>query len=152
MWVSRKRDVLMLGCPVHVRGALYGAYSYNYTKYVKSALCERCAVLGMAWRRMVGCGVFFFQAEDGIRDSSVTGVQTCALPIFGNHARFREIVIERGARMVPDRIALITMRGLISSSIPGNVSDSMVEDMRLALRSEERRVGKECRSRWSPYH
>src|SRR5260370_22240998 len=25
---------------------------------------------------------FFFQAEDGIRDSSVTGVQTCALPIF----------------------------------------------------------------------
>src|SRR5438105_2897411 len=47
--------------------------------------------------------------------------------------RFREIVIERGSRMVPDRIALITMRGLISSSIPGNVSDSMVEDMRLAL-------------------
>src|SRR5260370_27630394 len=47
--------------------------------------------------------------------------------------RFREIVIERGARMVPDRIALITMRGLISSSIPGNVSDSIVEDMRLAL-------------------
>src|SRR5260370_116350 len=29
----------------------------------------------------VAC-VFFFQAEDGIRDSSVTGVQTCALPIF----------------------------------------------------------------------
>src|SRR5260370_7531419 len=27
---------------------------------------------------------FFFQAEDGIRDSSVTGVQTCALPIFPN--------------------------------------------------------------------
>src|SRR5260370_12688682 len=29
------------------------------------------------------CCFFFFQAEDGIRDSSVTGVQTCALPIFG---------------------------------------------------------------------
>src|SRR5260370_31397895 len=28
-------------------------------------------------------GFFFFQAEDGIRDSSVTGVQTCALPILG---------------------------------------------------------------------
>ena len=26
--------------------------------------------------------VFFFQAEDGIRDTSVTGVQTCALPIY----------------------------------------------------------------------
>src|SRR5260370_37586417 len=47
--------------------------------------------------------------------------------------RFREIVVERGTRMVPDRIALITMRGLISSSIPGSVSDSMVEDMLLAL-------------------
>ena len=29
----------------------------------------------------MGCGFFFFQAEDGIRDTSVTGVQTCALPI-----------------------------------------------------------------------
>src|SRR5579863_7587222 len=31
---------------------------------------------------LVGCKVFFFQAEDGIRDGRVTGVQTCALPIF----------------------------------------------------------------------
>ena len=29
-----------------------------------------------------GGGVFFLQAEDGIRDTSVTGVQTCALPIY----------------------------------------------------------------------
>src|SRR5690554_8091188 len=28
--------------------------------------------------------IFFFQAEDGIRDADVTGVQTCALPIFAN--------------------------------------------------------------------
>src|SRR5207245_8751563 len=47
--------------------------------------------------------------------------------------RFREIVIERGTRGVSDRIALVTLRGLISSSIPGNVSDSMVEDIRVAL-------------------
>jgi len=35
------------------------------------------------WFYRSGCGicVFFFQAEDGIRDTSVTGVQTCALPI-----------------------------------------------------------------------
>src|SRR5260370_14204100 len=32
---------------------------------------------------------FFFQAEDGIRDSSVTGVQTCALPIYGLHTAER---------------------------------------------------------------
>ena len=30
----------------------------------------------------VVCFFFFFQAEDGIRDHCVTGVQTCALPIF----------------------------------------------------------------------
>ena len=47
--------------------------------------------------------------------------------------RFREVVVQRGGRAVSDRIVLITMRGLISSSIPGNVSDSMVEDMRAAL-------------------
>src|SRR2546430_13268103 len=43
-------------------------------------------------RGSLGCGAdyyrswvwvfFFFQAEDGIRDLTVTGVQTCALPIF----------------------------------------------------------------------
>src|SRR3989454_8092648 len=35
------------------------------------------------------CDVFFFQAEDGIRDYKVTGVQTCALPIFSRHHRER---------------------------------------------------------------
>jgi protease-4 len=47
--------------------------------------------------------------------------------------RFREIIVQRGGRAVSDRIALIVMRGLISSSIPGSASDSMVEDMRAAL-------------------
>src|SRR2546429_1595489 len=32
----------------------------------------------------MGCFFFFFQAEDGIRDVAVTGVQTCALPIFSS--------------------------------------------------------------------
>src|SRR6266404_6995981 len=35
-------------------------------------------------RDLSGAIVFFFQAEDGIRDKLVTGVQTCALPISGN--------------------------------------------------------------------
>ena len=47
--------------------------------------------------------------------------------------RFREILLQRGARGTTDKIAVITMRGLISSSLPGNVSDSMVDDMRAAL-------------------
>jgi protease-4 len=47
--------------------------------------------------------------------------------------RFREILLQRGARASLDKIAVITMRGLISSSLPGNVTDSMVDDMRAAL-------------------
>jgi protease-4 len=47
--------------------------------------------------------------------------------------RFREILLQRGARTTTDKVAVITMRGLISSSLPGTVSDSMVDDMRAAL-------------------
>ena len=47
--------------------------------------------------------------------------------------RFREILLQRGAGATTDKIAVITMRGLISASIPGNVTDSMVDDMRAAL-------------------
>jgi protease-4 len=46
---------------------------------------------------------------------------------------FRETIIQRGARGSSDKIAVITLRGLISSSLNGSVGDSMVDDMRLAL-------------------
>src|SRR6187399_759988 len=70
-----------------------------------------------------------FQRVGGIREAE---------PI----PRFREILLQRGARATTDRIAVITMRGLISSSIPGNVSDSMVDDLRAALQQarEDHRV------------
>src|SRR5881296_2095456 len=48
-------------------------------------------------------------------------------------ARFREILLQRGTRGAADKVAVITMRGLISSSLPGSVTDSMVDDMRAAL-------------------
>lgn len=47
--------------------------------------------------------------------------------------RFRETILDRGSRGSDDKIALITLRGLISSSLRGNVGDSMVDDMRYAL-------------------
>jgi protease-4 len=47
--------------------------------------------------------------------------------------RFRETLVQRGIAGTLDKIALITMRGLISSSIPGSVTDTMVDDMRTAL-------------------
>src|SRR5439155_3447859 len=56
--------------------------------------------------------------------------------------RFREIVVERSRGGSSDKIALIVMRGLISSSLPGNVGDSMVDDVRAALQQarEDNRV------------
>src|SRR5207253_8628026 len=71
---------------------------------------------------------FFFQAEDGIRDGHVTGVQTCALPIYDAHSRLRQRIAVRGSAR--DQRDVIT----------GFAYDGM--------RSEERRVGKECRCRW----
>jgi protease-4 len=56
--------------------------------------------------------------------------------------RFREILLHRGTQGSTDKIAVITMRGLISSSIPGSVTDSMVDDLRAALQQarEDSRV------------
>src|SRR5256885_4604014 len=94
---------------------------------------------------------FFFQAEDGIRDYKVTGVQTCALPIFdgvvdeGKRAFCRSLFILRDYRpnpQLPSRLILL------------DVGQVLFRDRKVDVdgRSEERRVGKECRSRWSPYH
>jgi protease-4 len=47
--------------------------------------------------------------------------------------RFREVIVQRGSRGTFDKVAVIMLRGLISSAIPGNTTDSMVDDMRAAL-------------------
>src|SRR5256886_11029157 len=93
---------------------------------------------------------FFFQAEDGIRDLTVTGVQTCALPICSANRSsanrsFRE---EAGAGTA---IQETTIRG---TTIRGTTIHATITRKAITIihRSEERRVGKECRSRWSPYH
>ena len=47
-------------------------------------------------RFVVEYEVFFFQAEDGIRDTSVTGVQTCALPIYYTLLKLEDKGLWRG--------------------------------------------------------
>src|SRR3712207_8480606 len=91
---------------------------------------------------------FFFQAEDGIRDIGVTGVQTCALPISARRKSVSPLFTGSSA----------------SGSLASVIGPSLVRGGSFATppypsrsvghlgRSEERRVGKECRSRWSPYH
>src|SRR5204862_3328213 len=85
--------------------------------------------------------LFFFQAEDGIRDLYVTGVQTCALPIFLNLA-----VAPAGRVHVPTRDADPPARRPGSGSLPRPLRRA---PRRTRRRSEERRVGKEWRARRS---
>src|SRR5215813_14349584 len=47
-----------------------------------------CDLFSLSVNRFSICVFFFFQAEDGIRDADVTGVQTCALPIFRTRSRY----------------------------------------------------------------
>src|SRR5439155_9021493 len=99
---------------------------------------------------------FFFQAEDGIRDGHVTGVQTCALPISLRPGAVAGVLLEKPqpagwkvdgreeiragpggrARSAGVRPEKLRARGPQSRGQPGP-------------RSEERRVGKEWRCRWT---
>ena len=157
--------------------------------------------------------VFFFQAEDGIRDDLVTGVQTCALPIspcgnapalytarislwqrpcflycpafiltisrcgsapaiYTEHFSLRKrprflycpflvaaapplfILTNSFCGSAP---AFYTVHFLVAAAPPlfiltGSAMNFLLPGSPCGSRSEERRVGKECRSRWSPYH
>src|SRR5437763_11874464 len=92
---------------------------------------------------------FFFQAEDGIRDTSVTGVQTCALPICqlftprhpATRASLAAAVAAEQALPIDDMVA--------SAVGAAAVEQFQYPVLEYAVRSEERRVGKECRSRRS---
>src|SRR5256885_8281025 len=98
-----------------------------------------------------GC-FFFFQAEDGIRDYKVTGVQTCALPILFL-ARYGNVTVGRKFEHEIATIAPGNGRGDRHVQNAGQLMDSSYRlPVVIDHRSEERRVGKECRSRWSPYH
>src|SRR3712207_7405454 len=94
---------------------------------------------------------FFFQAEDGIRDIGVTGVQTCALPISDRPRPAR-----RAAAVGRRRERRVDLRPVLAGPPARGAAGAGGPDQPVApaghLRSEERRVGKECRSRWSPYH
>src|SRR2546422_5015606 len=92
---------------------------------------------------------FFFQAEDGIRDVAVTGVQTCALPILSPS------VSRSTQRSGVSGVTLTVSRLPLTVKLIGGMRGVLAEDgnnVYERTRSEERRVGKECRSRWSPYH
>src|SRR5207253_7214124 len=97
----------------------------------------------------------FFQAEDGIRDGHVTGVQTCALPICaGRRAGRRPKDARPGslARRGAARPGSYAQRRVpTTTAAPGAASTALSTRFTSACssiwRSEERRVGKEWRAR-----
>src|SRR2546427_12535856 len=125
------------------------------------------------------CFFFFFQAEDGIRDLTVTGVQTCALPILAEDPLHLEDV-EREVltgHLEGDELDVVACghpmrspsasRSRIGTSTPRRRATALAQrsdspcgtgsaasrttssaSSTSKARSEERRVGKECRSRW----
>src|SRR3546814_13493695 len=108
------------------------------------------------------CIVFFFfsSRRRHTRCALVTGVQTCALPIWwdtGNGAAGP--VIEKLVKLLPGEHHTIFTQvdGHFPNHHPDPTEEKNLADLkRLVARSEERRVGKACvstcRSRWSPYH
>src|SRR5699024_12165485 len=85
--------------------------------------------------------IFFFQAEDGIRDRNVTGVQTCALPIYYFRKRFEGFSDNWCAPVAQAPIERIHFRGM-------RLGEAVAADagVQRRWRSEERRVGKEGRA------
>src|SRR4051794_41239549 len=81
--------------------------------------------------------VFFFQAEDGIRDGRVTGVQTCALPIFGGKAPMVVLsdadldeaaaAASFGAFMNSGQICMSTERIVADVSVAGQLASKLSE-------------------------
>src|SRR5690606_40324329 len=97
---------------------------------------------------------FFFQAEDGIRDFHVTGVQTCALPICtagdapgtAGAAAPAEPAQASGA----EAVAAAYRTGSEGGQAAPAAAPAAPAPTSQTARSEERRVGKECSSRWRP--
>src|SRR5688572_31480917 len=89
---------------------------------------------------------FFFQAEDDIRDLTVSGVQTCAHPICGFS---RSTYLLFFFASWPSTQQKCFSLYFCANFLPIKAQSAY---QKLKRRSEERRVGKECRYQWWPCH
>src|SRR5205807_5846347 len=102
----------------------------------------------------------FFQAEDGIRDYKVTGVQTCALPILRRIDGWRmegpvikvNCALSRLPRFTATSGDDQPHRAMVTIARSIDDTQAAYEESRRGVRSEERRVGKEGRGRWGWEH
>src|SRR5256885_5402595 len=148
----------MYRCAQHYRSRSGGAD--RYITLPLAGLSDSAAMAKEAaweWVASVSLVFFFFQAEDGIRDYKVTGVQTCALPIYTRctaSCPLETAKLSQVQRILGDRVGKDIFFYSISID-PKHDTPAALKSYAArfhARRSEERRVGKECRSRWSPYH
>src|SRR5207245_4586627 len=99
---------------------------------------------------------------DGIRDATVTGVQTCALPIFLDVTATGPVDERTGLMLAVDRLDRLVQDHVLAHFHHRNINLDLPEFTNVVpttenivlvvtdfIRSEERRVGKECRCRWS---
>src|SRR5256885_12262582 len=94
---------------------------------------------------------FFLQAEDGIRDYKVTGVQTCALPISADRYTGQPMPATAGPPLLATSPGCCRWRCRRSHD-PGGAAGTAADPGADQARSGERRVGEEGRSLWSPDH
>src|SRR3546814_2608623 len=108
-------------------------------------------------------GSFFLSSRRRhTRCALVTGVQTCALPIWGRSGAVIAYIIRRLLLIIPTLFAIMVINFVIIQVAPGGPVEQIIGQITgqgadiTERRSEERRVGKECvrtwRSRWSPDH
>src|SRR5256886_2833051 len=124
---------------------------------------QPCGVLvgrGGLWVEGENEDRFFFQEEDGIRYLTVTGVQTCALPIcvvispassttpVNERRRFRALPRDRSRRHVEEDLQFSWEIVAGGGSLAGTVD----QEVEYLARTEERRVGEESRSRGAADH
>src|SRR3546814_5053456 len=102
---------------------------------------------------MVFVYLFFSSRRRHTRCALVTGVQTCALPIYRQRDRRQRAAQQLGIAVKGEALASGARQGGVSHARPPSRNETCST---FSSRSEERRVGKECvstcRSRWSPYH
>src|SRR5207249_6789150 len=97
---------------------------------------------------------FFFQAEDGIRDRNVTGVQTCALPISIVPAETLIMALKNRKMNCPPKPTAATAAGASDPRDPTMITSTVVVSVwsksatMTGHASEERRVGKEGMVGW----
>src|SRR5205085_8917883 len=97
----------------------------------------------------VASSVFFFLAEDGIRDLTVTGVQTCALPIWGSSYMFIKVGVRDFSPAAMVELRLLLAGAVLVSFVAARrglraVRPALAPGAFVGIRSEERRVGTAC--------